>query len=59
VRCEISTAMRGKVILRPPSAAPMRSATVNGGAWTTVPGDSVTLLRTPAEVVFSTSSMGA
>jgi hypothetical protein len=59
VRCEISTAMRGKVILRPPSAAPMRSAMVNGGAWTTVPGDSVTLLRTPAEVVCSTSRTGA
>jgi hypothetical protein len=58
VRCEISTAMRGKVILSPPSAAPLRSAMVNGGAWTTVPGDSVTLLRTPAEVLCSTSQMG-
>jgi hypothetical protein len=58
VRCEISTAMRGKVILRPPLAAPMRSAMVNGGAWTAVPGDSVTLLRTPAEVVCSTSPTG-
>jgi len=59
VRCEISTAMRGKVILRPPLAAPLRNATVNGSVCMTAPGDSVTVLRTPAEVVCSTSSMSA
>jgi hypothetical protein len=58
VRCEISSAVSAKVIVRPPSAAPLRSAMVNGGAWMTVPGDSVTLLRTPAEVLCSTSQMG-
>jgi hypothetical protein len=51
VRCEISTAMRGKVILRPPLPATLRSATVDGTACPIDPGDSVTLLRTPAEVV--------
>ena len=59
VRFEISTAMSGKVILRPPLAAPLRSATVNGGVCTTAAADSVTLLRTPAEVVCSTSPAGA
>jgi hypothetical protein len=58
LRCEISSAVSAKVILRPPSAPPLRSAMVNGGAWTTVPGDSVTVLHTPAEVVFSTSRTG-
>jgi hypothetical protein len=51
--------MRAKVILRPPLAAPLRSAMVNGSACTIAPGDSVILLRTPAEVVCSTSQTGA
>jgi hypothetical protein len=58
VRCEISSAVNAKVILRPPMAAPLRSAMVDGSACRPE-GDAVTVLRTPAEVVFSTSSMGA
>jgi hypothetical protein len=54
VRFEISTAMSGKVILRPPLAGPLRSAMVNGSASATVLGDSVTLLHTPAEVICAT-----
>jgi hypothetical protein len=59
VRLEISSAMSAKVILRPPLAAPLRSAMVNGIACPAAAGDSVTLLRTPAEVVCSTSLAGA
>jgi hypothetical protein len=58
VRCEISSAMSAKVILRPPLAGPLRSATVNGSEHPTSEGDSVTLLRTPAEVIFSMSPTG-
>ncbi len=58
VRCEISAAVNAKVILRPPLTAPLRSAMVDGSACMTE-GDSVTVLRTPAEVVCSTSSRGA
>jgi hypothetical protein len=59
VRCEISSAMSAKVILRPPLGAPLRGATVNGSVCTTVEGDSVTVLRTPAEIVCVTSLTGA
>jgi hypothetical protein len=56
VRFEISSAMSAKVILRPPLAAPLRAVMLNGSACTTFESDSVTVLRTPAEVVCSTSS---
>jgi len=59
VRFDISSAMSARVILRPPLGAPLRSAMVNGSACPIAPDDSVALLRTPAEVVCSTSSMGA
>jgi hypothetical protein len=55
VRFEISSAMSAKVILRPPLAGPLRSATVDGSEYMTSGGDSVTLLRTPAEVILSMS----
>jgi len=58
VRFEISSAMSAKLILRPPLAGPLRSATVNGSEHLTSEGDSVTLLRTPAEVVFSMAPAG-
>jgi hypothetical protein len=58
VRFEISSAMSAKLILRPPLAGPLRSATVNGSEHLTSEGDSVTLLRTPAEVVFSMAPTG-
>jgi hypothetical protein len=59
LRFEISSAMSAKVILRPPLAAPLRAVMVNGSACTAFESDSVTVLRTPAEVVCSTSSTGA
>ncbi|HLZ98845.1 MAG TPA: discoidin domain-containing protein [Steroidobacteraceae bacterium] len=55
VRFEITTAMSAKVILRPPLAGPLRSATINGTACPEAAGDSVILLGTPAEVVCVTS----
>jgi F5/8 type C domain len=55
VRFQISTAMSAKVILRPPLTAPLRSAMVDGSACMTFDGDSVTIPRTPAEVVCVTS----
>jgi hypothetical protein len=59
LRFEISSAMSAKVILRPPLAAPLRAVMLNGSTCTTFDSDSVTVLRTPAEVVCSTSSTGA
>jgi hypothetical protein len=58
VRFEISSAMSARVVLRAPLGAPLRSAMVDGSPCPIAPDDSVTLLRTPAAVVCSTSSMG-
>ncbi len=44
----------GKLVLRPPLAAPLRRVIVNGGACTSFDGDSVTVLGTPAEVTCTT-----
>jgi hypothetical protein len=55
LRIEISSAMSAKVILRPPLAAPLRAVMLNGSACTTFESDSVTVFRTPAEILCSTS----
>jgi hypothetical protein len=40
-----------KIVLRPPLATPLRSVIVDGSAYASFDEDSVTLLRTPAEVI--------
>ena len=54
LRFEIGSGITGKIILRPPLPAPLRSVIVNGGACTSFDGDSVTVLHTPAEVICTT-----
>ena len=44
-----------RLILRPPLDASLRSVTVDGNAYTNFDEDSVTLFRTPAQVICSTS----
>ena len=50
LRFEIGRDTRATLRLRPPLAAPLRSVIINGDAWTSFDGDSVTVLQTPAEV---------
>jgi F5/8 type C domain len=54
LRFEIGSGIMGKLVLRPPLAAPLRSVTVNGRSSTSFDGDSVTILQTPAEVTCTT-----
>jgi F5/8 type C domain len=54
LRFEIEGGIMGKMLLRPPLAAPLRSVTVNGSPYTSFDGDSVTLIHTPAEVICTT-----
>jgi F5/8 type C domain len=54
VRFEIGSAMTAKIILRPPLGAALRSVLVDGSACASFDRDSVTLLRTPAEVICTT-----
>jgi hypothetical protein len=54
LRFEIGGGTTGKIILRPPLGAPLRSVVVDGGAYANFDQDSVTLLRTPAEVICTT-----
>ena len=54
LRFEIGGGITGKLVLRPPLAAPLRSVIVNGSACTSFDGDSVTVLHTPAEVTCTT-----
>ena len=53
--CTIGAGINGKIVLRPPLAAPIRSVTVNGAAVSSFDGKSVTIAATPAEVVYSSA----
>jgi hypothetical protein len=55
LRFEIGSGITGKLVLRPPLAAPLRSVIANGSACTSFDGDSVTVLHVPAEVICTTS----
>jgi hypothetical protein len=52
LRCEIHGDIKARIVLRPPLAAPLRSATVNG-AHASVEADSVTIPGSPAQVTLS------
>jgi hypothetical protein len=54
LRFEIGSGIRAKLVLRPPLEAPLRSVVVDGTAYENFDKDSVTVLRTPAEVICST-----
>jgi hypothetical protein len=54
LRFEINSRMTAKMVLRPPLGAPLRSVVVDGSACTSFDKDSVTVLRTPAEVICTT-----
>ncbi len=54
LRFKIGGGITGKLVLRPPLAAPLRSVILNGSACTSFDGDSVTVLDTPAEVTCTT-----
>jgi hypothetical protein len=51
LRFEIGGVSSAKIILRPPLGASLRSVVVDGAACSNFDKDSVTLLRTPAEVI--------
>jgi hypothetical protein len=51
LRFEIGGGIAAKLILRPPLTAPLRRVVVDGGESASFDRDSVTLLRTPAEVI--------
>jgi hypothetical protein len=55
LRFEIAAGIEAKMILRPPLGASLRGVTVDGRACTSFDADSVTLLRSPAEVICTTS----
>jgi hypothetical protein len=50
LRCEIGGGVTGKIVLRPPLAAPLRSVMIDGAACTSFDADSVTLAHAPAQV---------
>jgi hypothetical protein len=52
---DIEGGIAGIIILRPPLAAPLRSVVIDGVACTDFDRDSVTVRRTPARVICSTS----
>jgi hypothetical protein len=54
LRFEIGGGITGKLVLRPPLVAPLRSVMVNGSACTSFDEESVTVLDTPAEVICTT-----
>jgi hypothetical protein len=54
LRFDIGNGIAAKLVLRPPLGAPLRSVTVDGVAHTSFDEDSITLLRTPAEVICTT-----
>src|SRR5229473_1616154 len=55
LRFEIESGIAAKIVLRPPLATPLRSVTVDGSAYANFDEDTVTVLRTPAEVICTTS----
>ena len=56
VRFGIDGGVAGKIILRPPLAAPLRAVTLDGASHEHFDADSVTILQTPAQVTCSTAS---
>jgi hypothetical protein len=54
LRFEIGAGIAAKMVLRPPLKTPLRGVTVDGKPFSGFDGDSVTLSRTPAEVICTT-----
>jgi hypothetical protein len=54
LRFEFGGAIAAGIILRPPLGAALRGVLVDGRECTSFDADSVTLLRTPAEVICTT-----
>jgi len=54
LRFEIGGGIMGKMVLRPPLAAPRHRVMVDGKPRTSFDGDSVTILQTPASVTCTT-----
>ncbi len=54
LRFEIGGGITAKMVLRPPLGAPLRSVVVDGSACTSFDEDSVTVLRSPSEVICTT-----
>jgi hypothetical protein len=54
LRCEIGGGITGKIVLRPPLAAPLRSVMVDGAACTSFDAYSVTVPHAPAQVTCTT-----
>jgi hypothetical protein len=55
VRFEIASGLASKMILCPPLAGPLRSVSVNGGAYSNFDQHSVTIFNGPAEVICRTA----
>ena len=58
LRFEIGGGITGRMVLRPPMPAPLRSVTINGSVCTSFDKDSVTIAQAPAEVICTTFSPG-
>jgi hypothetical protein len=56
LRFDVAAGFTGKIVLRPPIAAPLRRVTVDGREFTVFDEESVTLLQTPAEVICITTA---
>jgi hypothetical protein len=54
LRLEIGGGIAAKIVLRPPLHGALRGVTVDGEPYTAFDGDSVTLSRTPAQVICTT-----
>jgi F5/8 type C domain len=54
VRFAVGKGITAKIVLRPPLGAPLRSVMVDGSECAIFDADSVTVLRTPAEVICTT-----
>lgn len=54
LRFEIGGGIMGKMVLRPPPAAPPRRVMVDGKPGASFDGDSVTIMQTPAAVTCTT-----
>jgi hypothetical protein len=51
LRCAIGGGIAAKIVLRPPAGSPLRSVTVDGNVHSDFDEDSVTVPRTPAEII--------
>jgi hypothetical protein len=51
LRCAIGGGIAAKIVLRPPAGTPLRSVTVDGNVHSDFNADSVTVHRTPAEII--------